>query len=174
MSTTELHVPPHVPAARVRDVDLYNLPGASEDVHLAWKKVQDECPAVFFTPRYGGYWVITRAELLEQAWPDYERFSSDRAIGIPRQLDAPAQLPIEVDPPLQQVFRRPINMALSPKAVQTLSDRARALTIELIEGLKPRGECEFVRDFAAHVPMEVFLSIVNLPADDREWLIRRA
>ena len=167
-------IPAHVPPSRVCDVDLYNLPGASEDVHLAWKRVQDECPAVFYTPRYGGYWVITRADLLDQAWPDHERLSSDRAIGIPRQPEAPAQLPIEVDPPLQQYFRRPINMSLSPKASLNLSNRARALSIEIIERLKPRGECEFVEDFAAHVPMEVFLSIVNLPSTDREWLIRHA
>lgn len=174
MSPDRHLVPPHVPESRVRDVDLYNLPGASEDVHLAWKRVQDDCPAVFYTPRYGGYWVITRAELLDQAWPDHECFSSDRAIAIPRQPEAPAQRPIEIDPPLHQYFRRPINVALSPKSVQKLSERARTLSIGLIEGLKPRGECEFVADFASHVPMEVFLSIVDLPSSDREWLIRRA
>jgi cytochrome P450 len=173
MSSADPRIPAHVPPARVRDVDLYNLPGASEDVHLAWKRVQDECPAVFYTPRNGGYWVIARAELLDQVWPDHERFSSDRAISIPRQPDAPAQLPIEVDPPLHQFFRHPLSVALSPKAVLELSQRARALTIELIERLQPRGECEFVADFATHVPMEVFLSIVALPSSDREWLIER-
>ena len=35
-----VNIPAHVPSDRVRDVDLYNLPGASEDVHLAWKRVQ--------------------------------------------------------------------------------------------------------------------------------------
>ena len=158
-------IPSHVPPERVRDVDLYNLPGADEDVHLAWKRVQDACPDVFYTPRYGGYWVITRADLLDQAWPDHEGFSSDCAIAIPRQPGAPAQRPIEIDPPEHRYFRHPINVSMSPKAVLALSDRARRLSIELIEGFKPRGECEFVADFASHVPMEVFLSIVNLPLE---------
>ena len=169
------NVPAHVPPERVHDVDLYNLPGASKDVHLAWKRVQDELPDVFFTPRYGGYWVVTRAELLDQLWPDHERLSSsDGAIGIPRALGTPAQLPIESDPPMHRFFRRPLDMALSPKAVQSLTDRARSLAIELIEGFRARGECEFVKDFAAHLPMEIFLSIVDLPSDDREWLISKA
>jgi cytochrome P450 len=174
MAGAAYEVPAHVPADRVRDVDLYDLPGAAEDVHLAWKQVQDECPAVYFTPRHGGYWVVTRAELLEQLWPDYARLSSaDGAIGIPRTSGMPSQLPIEVDPPNHGFYRSPINIALSPKAVQGLTTRARALAIELIEGLLPRGECEFVHDFAAHLPMEIFLSIVDLPLDDREWLIAR-
>jgi cytochrome P450 len=171
MTTTT--VPPHVPPERVRDVDLYNLPGASEDVHLAWKRVQDENPDIFYTPRYGGYWVVTRAEYLDVIWPDHERFSN-RSIAIPRIEGAPPQLPIESDPPTHQYFRAPVSLALSPKAVRTLTDRARALAIELIERLKPQGRCEFVHDFAAHLPMEIFLSIVNLPASDREWLIARA
>ena len=174
MSAKAFEIPAHVPPSRVRDVDLYNLDGASEDVHIAWKRVQDECPAVFYTPRHGGYWVITRAELLDQVWPDHERFSSSRAVGIPVQPDVPAQLPIEADPPLHSYFRHPINVALAPKALLELSDRARVLSIQLIESFKPKGECEFVKDFAAFVPMEVFLTIVELPSTDREWLIQRA
>jgi len=171
---THSSIPAHVPAALVRDIDLYNLPGSQQDVHLAWKRVQDECPDIFYTPRYGGHWVIARAELLDRIWADHERFSSDRAVGIPRMPDVPAQLPIEVDPPTHRYFREPLNLALSPKAVQHLAERARASSIELIENFRPKGACEFVSDFAEHVPMEVFLSIVDLPASDREWLVRRA
>ena len=173
MNSQDFDIPAHVPPDRVRDVDLYDLPGAAQDVHLAWKRVQDESPAVFYTPRHGGYWVLTRAELLDRAWPDFDVFSS-RHIAIPRQPGAPAQRPIEIDPPQHRFFRHPINVAVSPKALQTLAERARKLSIELIEGFKPRGECEFVADYAAHVPMEVFLTIVELPSADREWLIRRA
>lgn len=166
-------VPAHVPPDRVRDVDLYSLPGSDVDVHLAWKKVQDESPDVFYTPRYGGYWVVTRAALLEQIWPDHERFSS-RHIAIPRDPRAPRQLPIEADPPDHQFFRAPISMAASPKAVRVLQDRARVLAVELVEKLQPQGGCEFVKDFAAHLPMEIFLGIVDLPSKDREWLIAHA
>lgn len=166
-------IPAHVPPDLVRDVDLYNLAGADEDVHLAWKKVQDENPDIFYTPRYGGYWVVTRAALLDQIWPDHERFSS-RHISIPRIEGAPAQLPIETDPPIHQYFRAPVSVALSPKAVRSLTDRARNLAVELIERLRPKGGCEFVHEFAAHLPMEIFLSIVELPSKDREWLIARA
>ena len=63
MTAVSMPVPAHVPPDRVRDLDIYNLPGAAEDVHLAWKKVQDENPDLFYTPRYGGS-LNRRARLL--------------------------------------------------------------------------------------------------------------
>jgi hypothetical protein len=50
MPATDTQIPAHVPPDRVRDVDLYDLPGVRDDVHLAWQRVQDECPAIFYTP----------------------------------------------------------------------------------------------------------------------------
>jgi cytochrome P450 len=80
-------------------------------------------------------------------------------------------LPIEKDDPIHQFMRKPLNIALSPKAVSNLSPAIRALTIEIIDQLKPRGECDFVQDFSLRVPMEVFLRLVKLPLSDQKYLI---
>jgi cytochrome P450 len=167
-------IPAHVPPERVRDVDLYQLPGAHEDVHLAWKRVQETSPDLYYTPRYGGYWVLNRAELLEQVWPDHERFSSAKAIGIPSIPEIPAQIPIEVDPPTHRFFRHPINVGVSPKTIQGFTAEARQLAIELIEGFRTRGECEFVGEFSQFLPITIFLRLVDLPLEDRPWLLKRA
>jgi cytochrome P450 len=161
----------HVPPELVRDIDLFDLPGAHEDVHLAWRRLQDGSPDMWYWPRHGGYWVVNRAALLAEAFPDFERFSSDRAISIPPIPGTPAQLPIDADPPLHGFYRRPLNVAMAPRAVRIHADEARALAIELIEALKPRGQCEFVADFARHLPMTIFLRLVDLPLGDRERLI---
>ena len=173
-NTAAFNVPSHVPPERVRDVDLFNIPGASEDVHLAWKHVQDASPDLYYTPRYGGYWVLNRAELLEQVWPDHERFSSHRAIGIPSIPGMLLQIPIEVDPPEHRFFRHPINLAVSPRAIQEFTVQARELAITLVEGLLPRGECEFVSDFSQQLPIAIFLRMMDLPLDDKPWLLERA
>jgi cytochrome P450 len=167
-------LPAHVPPERVRDVDLYQIPGAHEDLHLAWKRVQDSAPDLYYTPRYGGYWVLNRAALMEQVWPDHARFSSAKAIGIPNMPEMPAQIPIEVDPPAHRFYRIPINVAVSPRAIQGLTAEARTLAIELIEGFRARGECEFVAEFSQYLPITIFLRLVDLPLADRPWLLQRA
>ena len=46
----------------------------------------------------------------------------------------------------------------------------RELTVELIEGFRERGECEFVSEFALQLPLIIFLEMVGLPLDDRLML----
>jgi cytochrome P450 len=52
-----------------------------------------------------------------------------------------------------------------------MAEQARALTIELSQGLRPRGGCDFVTDFARIMPVVMFLGIVDLPLDRREEFV---
>ena len=165
-------IPDHVPAELVRDFDIFNFIEPTDDLYEAWHRIVNEDPPVFFTPHYGGFWVINRADLQDEAWPDFELFCSTEGIGIPPSPDnIPAFLPIEADPPYQKDLRRPLNMALSPKGVTALADRARALCRKLVEDVAPKGRCEFVGEFSLIMPMELFLHLVNLPSEDREPLL---
>lgn len=165
------HVPPHL----VHDFDLYHPEGGERDFHLALKKLHDPgVPDIFWTPRNGGHWVLTRGEDIHHVFADYERFSSGN-LTVPKST-APAvpMYPIFLDPPEHQTFRALINTWFAPKAVATYEAKARAIAIELIDALKPRGRCDFVTDFAQHLPIQVFMSIVNVPASDREQLLEWA
>ena len=56
------HRPDHVPAELVRNFNLYDVPGASEDVQAAFSQVQRSLPEIFWTPHNGGHWVVTGGE----------------------------------------------------------------------------------------------------------------
>ena len=165
-------VPAHVPANLVYDFDLYNAAGLDEDFHLAINKLHDpHVPEIFWTPRNGGHWVLTRGEDIHKVFADYEHFSN-HALTVPRQSAPPVPMyPIFLDPPDHTTFRSLLNPWFSPKAVAALEGKARALAIQLVEELKPRGQCDFVADFAQQLPIQVFMSIVNVPASDREQLL---
>ena len=168
-------VPAHVPKHLVVDFDLYHPSGAEEDFQLALKRLHDSgCPDVFWTPRNGGHWVIARCEDIRAVFADHEHFSSGN-LTVPKSSAPPMPLyPIFADPPEHTAYRALINPSFAPKAVAELEVRARALAVRLIEELKPRGRCDFVQDFAQHLPIEVFMSMVDVPAGDRRNLLEWA
>lgn len=165
--------PPHVPAELVHDVDIFNLPGAKDDPHAAWKKIQQERPRIFWTPRHGGYWMATRPDDILAIHNDAVGFSmrASRVPNNPRPFPAP---PMDMDPPEHAKWRILISPAFSPKVVQRSEDMVRKFAIELIEGFKAKGECEFVSDFTAVLPIVVFLTMMELPLEDRERLLPHA
>jgi cytochrome P450 len=168
-------IPAHVPAELVFDFDIYNPPGAREDFQLSIKRLHTSgCPEIFWTPRNGGHWVATRGEDIYSIFADYAHFSS-RLLTVPKSRQGPIPLyPIFADPPAHTSYRSLINPTFAPKGVAALEGKARELAIRLVEELRPKGECEFVTDFAQHLPIEVFMSIVDVPAADREQLLRWA
>ena len=170
MSATLAPLPAHVPASLVVDFDYQRPPGHEEDVHLAWSRLHAG-PDIVWTPYHGGHWIATRAEDIDVMQVDYERFSYGH-ITIPPQQERTARLsPLEYDPPEHTPRRGIISPAFGPKAIQALEDDVRTLAIELIESFRTHGECEFIGEFAKHLPIEIFLRLVDLPLTDREHLL---
>jgi cytochrome P450 len=165
-------VPEHVPAWRVRDVNLYDYPVDDGDVQLGLLRLREAgAPETFWSPHNGGHWVVTRAAAIETVINDAARFSN-RYIGVPKALN-PVRLfrPLQVDAPDHAPYRLLLAGAFSPRAVTTLQTEARRLTVELIEGFRARGECEFVTEFAQHMPIGIFMSITGLPKSERLALL---
>lgn len=163
--------PEHVPPAQVVDLDIYAPHAPGEDYFAAWLRWRDTTPhPVVWSPRHGGHWIALRGPDVLRVLSDHESFSVD-AFGVPR---APAgQRPLGAlikDPPAHAPFRRFLNLGLSPRVVSGSEAAIRARAVALIEGLKPRGGCEVVRDFADVLPLSVFLDLVGLPLADREML----
>ena len=171
-ATEPPHIPSHVPADRVFDIDIYNIPGAAQDYHLAIQAIHARgLPDVVWTPRYGGHWILTRQADILRAFSDYENFSS-RALTVPYEPErAISLMPISADMPAHSAYRSLLAAAFSPRQVAELSMRAHAIAIDLIDELAPRGGCEFVSEFAQHLPIAVFMGIVDVPATDREQLL---
>jgi hypothetical protein len=78
-------VPPHVREDQVVDFDYladYRIKRV-EDVQLGYHALHAEAPDVFYSPRNGGFWVVTRLDLMSKVLPDTEHFSN-RVLEIPR------------------------------------------------------------------------------------------
>ncbi len=162
--------PSHVPDELVTDFDYVNPTGLAElGVYRAMKRLHDG-PDIIWSPRYGGHWLVTRAEDVRFVQNNYEIFSHEEFM-IPRQLMAYKPVPLAVDPPNHARYRAVLNPAFVPSAIARMREDARAMTIELTENLRPAGHCEFMSAFARIMPVTMFLRMVDLPIERRDEFV---
>lgn len=170
-----LERPAHVPADRVVDFDIFDFPVEEVDYQQALKaQLADGKPDLLWTPRNGGHWIMTRFDGIATVLADSDHFSSRHITVPPDTSGRPPLVPLQLDPPDHTPYRALLQQTLSPKAVGALGEAARALAIELIEGFKADGQCEFISAFAQHLPIAIFMNIVGLPESDRPMLTEMA
>ncbi len=159
--------PAHVPLERVIDFDLYHPPGIEQGFHDAWLKLHAEnIPDLVWTPHNGGHWIATRGTMIAEVFADYERFSC-RVMLVPKSVGEQHQmLPVVLAPPAHRPYRLLLNTSLAPRTVNNLEGDIRALAGALIERVRLNGHCDFTRDYAELLPVQIFMRMVNLPQSD--------
>jgi camphor 5-monooxygenase len=166
LSDSTLAIPAHVPADRVRDVNIYALPGQEADFHEAWKALQDTSPELVWSPQNEGHWIALRGDVLAEVQSDHTRFSNS-VIVLPKSVGAQHKLiPTTIDPPEHRPYRLLLNAQLAPSAIRGLQDNIRKIAVELIEGFASKGRCDFTTEYAQVFPIRVFMGIVGLPMAD--------
>lgn len=160
--------PDHVPADRVMDFDIYAplLPGT--DLHMFWRDLVRDAPhSLMWTPRNGGHWIALDGEMCDIVMSESDRFSNSTVL-VPKETAGKAYrlIPLSLDPPEHRPFRNLLNDKLSPKAIKGLEEEITALTAQLIEGFKSKGQCDFIREFAEQLPVQIFMRVVDLPLPD--------
>jgi cytochrome P450 len=159
----------------VYDFDMYADPRLHLDPHEGLLALQREAPPIFYTLRYGGHWVITRNTEIFEAMQDMELFSNRGAVIPPPPVEPPdglpsRMIPVDVDPPDHEKYRKTLARVFSPKSVGELESDTRRLAVELIEKFKNQRECEFVRDVATPLPSLIFMKIMGMPSERYEEL----
>lgn len=161
-------LPDHVPPELVVDYDTFSVDAPDGDFAAAMVRLRDSgVPGLFWTQSNGGHWVATSSSHVRHILEDAANFSS-RAMRVPKSANpVPPIIPLMLDPPDHHKYRRLIGPAMTPRKVQQLEDRARTLSIGLIEALAPQGQCEFISDFAQQMPIAIFMGMLDLPPNDR-------
>ena len=71
-----------------------------------------------------------------------------------------------MDPPKHARYRRLVSRGFTPRMVgrlvETIEKRAERIVDEVVD----RGECEFVEDVAAKLPLEMICEMIGLPEAD--------
>lgn len=135
-----------------------------------WEKLREQEP-VAHSEKYDGFYVVTRYKDVVEAANDPERFSSRDGTGIP-PLPFVGLIPIDIDPPDQKEYRRIIEPALTPEAVNAREEPLRNLAISLIEPLTQEDEFDAAQELAVHLPPRATLGFLGFPKEDHDLLVR--
>src|SRR5262245_53304009 len=92
-----------------------------------------------------GFWVLTRHDAIVGAFQDPGLFSS-RAITVNDPDPAYRWIPEMLDPPEHTTWRRLLRPLFTPKRAAQLRERIVHRCRDLVDGLAPKGECDFVQD----------------------------
>jgi len=114
-------------------------------------------------------WVVSRHEDVSHISRHQELYSA--AQGVRPKVAAPMSI-ISMDDPEHTRQRRLVNKGFTPRMVRQLADHIRELSNEIIDEIAQRGECDFVEDFAIHVPLIVIAELMGLDPDQRQKLYR--
>jgi cytochrome P450 family 142 subfamily A polypeptide 1 len=148
------------------DVDLTDGDFYAGDSRAAYKWMRENEPV--FRDRNGLAAAASYAAVIEaERNPDV--FSN--AGGI--RPDQPGvEMMIEMDDPQHLLRRKLVNSGFTRKRVKDLEGSIISLCDTLIDAVCERGECDFVWDLAAPLPMAVIGDMLGVRPDEREMFLR--
>src|SRR6185369_16783335 len=162
---------------RTRQWTIYQ-PWLQDDPIPYWKEMRAQGPIVR-SEELGGYWILTRYEDVEWAARNPDVFSNAR-IAIPHRQFFPAkQIPIQLDGEEHRKWRQALSELFNPAVVNHFAPQIRQATIDTIEPLVQKGQCEFISEVATRLPAETFVITFGIGReyvqdllDHKEWLRR--
>lgn len=159
-------VPDHVPADLVVDYDYTGDARVAEanDFQLGLHTLHGQAPDVFYSPRNGGFWMITRLDMMSKVLSDTEHFSN-RVLEIPRIYSDNVMIPLNLDPPDHLPFRMVLMRHFSPARIRDMEAGIREWANRLIDRVIDKGECEFGEEIGAAFPVSVFMQLVGWPLE---------
>ena len=140
--------------------------------HEVLTRLRTESPVVRHLERGGpGFWAITRHADVVRISKDPETFSSALGTNIfdPPAADLPLiqAILINMDPPQHVKFRRIVKAGFTPNRIQRLEPHVRAIARSIVDEVAHKGECDFVADVAAELPLRVIAEMLGVPEGDR-------
>src|SRR5689334_15978802 len=104
-------------------------------------------------------WMVFDYESVKRALQDHEAFSS--VVAPPSAMTS--QWLVFMDPPRHTKLRALIMRAFTPRAVASLEPRILALSHELLDRTRSRGEMELAEDFSVPLPLMVIAEMLGVP-----------
>jgi cytochrome P450 len=167
---------PDVKEECIIDLDHHSVEFNLDELAIS-ADLRERCPVAWNT-RYGGFWVATSFEAVNQIARDGETFAHrfepnaddgidyQGEIGIPRVQQLPPLGIGEVDGPYHAALRRVLNPFFTRQAVSQLRPFVKECVDWFIDQKIEDGEMDLVFDLFSPVPALVTMKMMGLPYED--------
>jgi cytochrome P450 len=145
------------------------------DPHPLWRQLRHEDPVHWTEDLLKGFWSITRYDDIIAVVSEPARFTSSQLISVPTtpemeqltpEMLGSGEMMLMTDPPLHAAMRRAFNRLMLPRAIGRFEVPGPQLVQEILDEALARGECDFVLDVAARLPMAFICEIMGIPRKD--------
>jgi cholest-4-en-3-one 26-monooxygenase len=144
--------------------------------HHWFKELRAHDPVHWHAERNGpGFWCVTkyddlkhvsRAPLLFSSWQGGTNIADRDEAG----LMGLRMIMLNMDPPQHVKFRRIVQRGFTPQMVGKQEAHMRALARRIVDAVAHRGECEFVEELAAELPLQVICELMGVPQEERKLI----
>jgi cytochrome P450 family 142 subfamily A polypeptide 1 len=146
------------------EIDLLSGDFWAGDFHAAMTWMRQNDPLHFD----GRVWAATTYELVKDISRHPEMFTNSK--GIRPDSDALPMM-IDFDDPEHIRRRKLVNRGFTPRRIRDSEGAIRRACDEIIDGVCELGECDFVADMAALLPMIMIGDALGVPPDQRAELL---
>jgi cytochrome P450 family 142 subfamily A polypeptide 1 len=110
-------------------------------------------------------WVVTRFEDVSYVSKNQDLFTSAEGV----RPNNPAKLTlIDEGEPRHGQLRKLLNKGFTPRMVKRLEEVFRKITVEAIDNVAAKGECDFLLDIAVPLPLLLIAEMIGIDKNDRE------
>lgn len=120
------------------------------------------------------FWAVLGCEQIDFVSKNPKLFSSAEKTAFPmefprEQIDAIFRLQIiNMDPPDHLKYRKIVRRAFTVNAVNSCRPRFEEHARRIVDAVASKGECEFVEEIAAELPLLAILELLGVAAEDRK------
>lgn len=169
----------------VEEIDLTDLNRFAHGFpHDVFDRLRSEHPVWWHpptanTPDGEGFWVLSRYADIVAAAGDSATYSSetggDRSGGGTLIEDLPAEWAIGkllnmMDDPRHAGVRRLLSPSVAPRTIQLIEDDLRQRAATIVDTALAEGDCDFLLDLAAELPLQAVAQLLGVPQEDRHQL----
>ncbi|MCU1370039.1 MAG: cytochrome, partial [Ilumatobacteraceae bacterium] len=146
------------------------------------KRLREEAPiSKVSLPDYQDFWAITRHADVKEVERNAEIFTNAPSPALATRKDMAANAGnestmkslVQMDGEEHRDHRALVNDWFKPGNVKKMSDRVDELATQFVDKMAGLGgRCDFANDVAMHYPLQVILSILGLPEEDHQKMLK--